>query len=268
MSLFDLTETVCIVTGATKGIGRETAFRMAEHGARVVVTSRSIESAAAIADVLNDVFGVGRATPAIYDVRDPVGAESLARTTLDRWGRIDHVVANAAELGFGRVLDVDDALLEQSLKANVTHQVALVRHVAPIMQKQGGGSFSFVSSTLGLIAAPPYLPYSLTKAMLVHLVRILAVEFGRDNIRFNAIAPGIIATEGSSFIHANEAALHAAIGKTPLARIGRAEEIAGCAVFLASPAGGFVTGQTLVADGGQILRGMEGAEEVLAHLGV
>jgi NAD(P)-dependent dehydrogenase (short-subunit alcohol dehydrogenase family) len=264
MSLFSLDDKVCVVTGSTKGIGLRTVQRMAEAGARVVVTSRDVAAAQRVGDAIDATYGTGRALAVGFDLADPDSPARLIDTVLARWGRIDTLMASAAHIEFGRLLEIDDRPMADSLANNITRHADLARRVVPVMREQGGGSIIFVLSTLGFFASPSYLPYSVAKAALRHLIPILAVDFGRDNIRVNGIAPGITATEGSSFIHSHPGRLQVAVGKTPLGRVGDPDEIAGCAIFLASAAGGYVTGQTIIADGGQTLRGMEGAEDVLS----
>ena len=133
------------------------------------------------------------------------------------------------------------------------------------MRRQGGGSIIYILSTLGFFASPPYVSYSLAKAALKHLTSILAVDFGPDNIRVNAIAPGSIQT--SSRFHDDKEKSQLLIGRIPLQRPGVPDEIAACAVLLASPGGAYVTGQTFIVDGGQVLQGMEGARAAFDALG-
>ena len=259
--LFDLTGKVCIILGATKGIGAATAARMIEHGAQVVVTSRVAERAEAYAKALNAEYGDDKAFGLPFDLLDRASGPPLIARAMEKWGRIDTLVCNAAHIALGRLNDLGDEmeLIATSLEANIRNYAALTRHIVPVMKAQGGGSVIYVSSTAGFIAAPPYLAYGLAKSALAYLARTLAVEHGPDNIRFNAIVPGAINTGTSTLQQSGAHELF--VAKIPLRRRGLPDEIAGMAVLLASPSGAYVTGQALVIDGGQIIHGMEGITE-------
>jgi NAD(P)-dependent dehydrogenase (short-subunit alcohol dehydrogenase family) len=262
--IFDLTGRVCVVTGSTKGIGRAVVERMAEHGANVVVTSRTAQNAIALADDLNLRHGRRIASGVAFDLANRGDIDNLTRHAAETWGRLDVVVGNAAYLNFGRLEDIDDAAIDASLQANVRNHAALARSVVPIMRGGGGGSIIFILSTLGFFHSPPYLTYSLSKAALRHLTGILAVDYGPDNIRVNSIAPGSIQT--SSRFHDDKEKSRILIGRIPLQRPGIPDEIAAAAVLMAAPGGAYMTGQTLIIDGGQVLQGMEGAREAYEAL--
>jgi NAD(P)-dependent dehydrogenase (short-subunit alcohol dehydrogenase family) len=262
--IFDLTGRVCVVTGSTKGIGRAIVERMAEEGANVVVTSRTEADAVALADRLNSQFERRMASGVGFDLAKRDDIDRLVQHAVDSWGRIDVMVGNAAYLNFGRLEDIDDAAIDSALQANVRNSAALARSVVPIMRKCGGGSILFILSTLGVFHSPPFLTYSLSKAALRHLTGILAVDYGPDNVRVNSIAPGSIQT--SSRFHDDQEKSRILIGRIPLQRPGIPDEIAAAAVLLASPGGAYMTGQTLIIDGGQVLQGMEGAREAFDAL--
>jgi NAD(P)-dependent dehydrogenase (short-subunit alcohol dehydrogenase family) len=259
--LFDLTGRVVIVIGATKGIGRATATRMIEHSARVVVTSRAAEDAEARAAELNAEYGEGRAIGTRFDLLDRADGPKLIARAVSEWGRVDTLVCNAAHIALGRLESLGDdmELIDASFQANVRNYAALTRHVVPVMKAQGGGSIIYLSSTAGFIAAPPYLAYGLAKHALGYLARVLAVTYGADNIRFNAIVPGAIDT-GTSALQ-KSGAHEIFVARIPLRRRGLPDEIAGMAVLLASPSGAYATGQCFILDGGQVIHGMEGITE-------
>jgi NAD(P)-dependent dehydrogenase (short-subunit alcohol dehydrogenase family) len=259
--LFDLNGRVCIVTGSTMGLGRASAERMAEHGAQVVVTSRKPEDAAAAAAEINQKLGTDRAIGLGFELQDRASGKALVAGVLDRFGRIDTLMCNAAHIFRARLHEMGDDLeeLQQSLTSNVVNYAALTKEVAPAMARQGGGSVIYVLSTLGFFGSPPFLPYSLAKAALAHMTRVLAVDYGDENIRVNSIVPGSFRT--ASKFQTNEQSVQKFIGKIPLKRQGAPDEIAGLAVLLASPSGAYATGQSFIIDGGQLLKGMEGAQE-------
>lgn len=257
--LFDLTGKVCIVTGSTKGIGSRTAERMIEHGARVVITSREAAAAAARARELNDRFGAGRALGLPFDMADRASGRALIDATVDAWGRIDTLMCNAAHIILGRLADLGDEMeaLDLSFQSNVRNYAALTRHAVPIMRAQGGGAIIYILSTAGFIGAPPFLPYGIAKTSLDYMTRALAVDYGPDNIRVNAIVPGAISTGRESGIEASGAP-QLFVANIPIARRGKPDDIAGVAILLSAPAGVYITGQSIAVDGGSLLKGSEG----------
>jgi NAD(P)-dependent dehydrogenase (short-subunit alcohol dehydrogenase family) len=268
MELFDLTGQVVVVTGSSQGIGRAIAERMAEHGARVVFSSRTLAACQARADAVNERYGEERAIAVACDALQRPHIANLIERTMDQWGRIDSVVGNALVDGPAQAwiekLDIENFTVW--FEGNVTNNAYLAQLVTPIMRDQGGGTIIFVSSTSGIAALEDYLGYGTSKAALSHLARILAVQLGPLNIRVNAIAPGIIASRGwdpeGEWSDADEREI--GTGQTPLGRPGTPDEIASCAVWLASPGGTFATGGVFVVDGGQTLKGMTGPHDVRA----
>lgn len=265
MKLFDLTGQVCVVTGSTKGIGRATAERMAEHGAKVVVTSRRIEDAERAAGEINEAAQREAAIGAKFELSEAGDGERLVERAVARCGRIDAVVGNAAHLAFGRLKDIDLASFNEMLSANVVNHAGLARASASVMAAQGGGAIVLVLSSLGFFASRSYLTYGVSKAAMAHMTRVLAVDLGADNIRVNAVAPGSIQT--SSRFHDNAEMSRLLVGDIPLRRPGEPDEIAAAILFLVSRGGAYTTGQCLIVDGGQTLRGMEGAERAFEALG-
>ncbi|MCG2621251.1 SDR family oxidoreductase [Arthrobacter sp. I2-34] len=262
MSLFDLSNRVCLVTGSTKGIGMATTYRMLEHGARVVVTGRGEAEAQARAAELNTQFGSGRAIGIGFDLADRASGRALIDRTLEKWGRIDTLMCNAAHILLGRLESMDEEveLIGTSFESNVRNYAALTRYVVPHMRSQGGGSIIYTLSAAGFIAAPPYLPYGIAKSSLDYMTKSLAVDFGPDNIRVNAIIPGGIRTFRKSALEESGAA-DKFVEKIPMGRRGDADDIAAVAVLLAAPGGSYITGQSIGVEGGMLLKGSEGITE-------
>jgi NAD(P)-dependent dehydrogenase (short-subunit alcohol dehydrogenase family) len=249
-NLFDLTGQVAVVTGSSRGIGRAIATRMAEHGATVVVSSRKIDSCLAAADAINSDHP-GRAIATAANIASKEDLTALVSSTLDRFGRIDALVCNAASnIYHGAMVDISDEVFRKTFENNVLSNHWLVQAVTPAMTDQGGGSITIVSSIGALRGSSVLGAYNVTKAADAQLVRNLAVELGPRNIRVNAIAPGLIRTNFSRVLWEDEENRAKALKSLPLGRLGEPDDIAGAAVFLASPAGGYVNGELIVIDGG------------------
>ncbi len=251
--MFDLTGKVAVVTGSSKGIGRAIAEAMAAQGAKVVVTSRKAEVCQEVADSINAecADGAGEAIVIPCNVGYKEQLENLVAETLRRLGRIDILVGNAAvNPFFGSAGDIPDTAFDKIMEVNIKCNHWLCNLVIPGMIKQGGGSIIIVSSTGGLHGSAVLGAYAISKAADMQLVRNLAVEYGRSGIRANAIAPGLIRTDFARALWENPEIRGRYEATAPLGRVGEPREIAGAAVYLASDAGGFVTGQTLVVDGG------------------
>lgn len=243
--LFRLDGKVAIVTGSTRGIGLAIARALVEAGARVTISSENAADTAAIAAELG--------MPGIAcDVTDADGLSALVSDTVAAQGGLDIVVANAGITGTpGGFADLDMDDYDRVMAINLRSQVVLARLARPHLR--AGGSLVLVSSLSALRGNAAIASYALAKAGVSQLARNLAVEWGPHGIRANAIAPGFIATELSRPLLENAAFMARRMQMTPLRRPGTPEEVAGAAVFLASPAGGFVTGQTLVVDGGTLI---------------
>lgn len=268
MNLFDLSGKIAIVTGSTKGIGLGIVERFIEHGARVTVSSRNQRECDQLAADINRRCGEERAFGVAADQSDADALRALVDKSTAHWGGIDIFVGNAVRADMGRIHRVQPQEFTQALEANVSHNALLTNLVVPHMQQRGGGSIIFLVSTAAIAAMPDYPVYGAAKAALKHLTSILAVDLGADNIRVNAIAPGIIRSESTRPLWSDPEAMMIATQKTPLQRIGEPDEIAACAIFLASPGGAFVTGQTFVVDGGQSLRGHDGIHDMMQALRV
>jgi len=248
-SLFDLQGKVAVVTGSTKGIGKSIAEELARAGARVAVSSRKAEACEAVrAEFEQQGFEV-LAQPC--NVSRKADLQSLVDATVARWGRIDIVVANAAANPYyGPLHAIPDEAFDKVFLNNVKSVLWLAGITIPGMAARGGGSFITVGSIGGIIANTVIGAYGISKAADHHLVRNLAAEWGPKNVRVNAIAPGLIKTDFARALWEDDQRREGRIAVTPLRRLGAPRDIGGIAVFLASEAAAFITGQVIVADGG------------------
>jgi len=251
--LFDLTGKVAIVTGSTRGIGLAIVRRLAQHGARVVVSSRTADACVTVVDDINRVHpGAAFAVPCHIGHKDQL--QSLVDRTTTELGPVDVLVANAAVNPWaGPMAEIPDDAFDKVMATNIRSNHWLATMVVQGMKARGGGSIIFVSSIGGLIGTDVLGAYAMSKAAELQLARNLAVEHGPDNIRANAIAPGMVRTDFARHLWEDPATLARATERSPLRRIAEPDEIAGAAVFLASAAGSFVTGQTIVVDGGSTI---------------
>jgi NAD(P)-dependent dehydrogenase (short-subunit alcohol dehydrogenase family) len=262
-TLFDLEGRVSVVTGSSQGIGLAIARRLAQHGSRVVFSSRTLADCEARAAEVNDAWGEERAIAFQCDAGDRPALRGLVDAARDRWGRLDVLVGNALVSGDTSpwIERLDEDNFTTWFEGNVTNNAYLAKLVSPTMRAQGGGSIIFISSTSGVAAQEDYLGYGSSKAALNHLTKVLAMQLGPHNVRVNAIAPGIVASRGpEQWGTPEEQAI--GVGRVPLGRLGTPDEIAGCAVWLASPGGAFATGATFLVDGGQTIRGADGAHDL------
>ena len=251
MSLFDLENKIAVVTGSSRGIGRAIALRLAEHGARVVISSRKQAACQAVVDEIEAAHGPGRAIAIAASLSSKEDLTRLVAETTAQLGPIDIMVCNAASNPYyGPMAGISDEQFRKILDNNIVANHWLVQLTAPGMIERRDGTIIIVSSIGGLKGSPVIGAYNVSKAADMQLARNYAVEYGPSNVRVNCIAPGLIRTDFARALWENPKTLAAATSNTPLARIGEPDEIAGAAVFLASPAGRFVTGQTLVIDGG------------------
>ncbi|HMJ13380.1 MAG TPA: SDR family oxidoreductase [Polyangiaceae bacterium] len=252
--LFDLGSQVALITGSTKGIGRAIAERMAECGARVVISSRK---AVACEQVAAELTARGqRAIGLACNINDKEQLSKLVDETRKAYGRIDVLVCNAAvNPYYGPSQSIDDGAFDKILSANIRSNHWLCQMVIPEMAERGAGSVIVISSIGGLKGSATLGAYGISKAADMQLVRNLAVEWGSRNVRVNAIAPGLVRTDFARALWENPKVYESAVSRYPLGRIGEPDEIAGAAVFLASQAGSFMTGQTLVIDGGATIAG-------------
>lgn len=248
-SLFDLTGKVAVITGSSKGIGRAIAERMAEHGAKVVVSSRKADVCEEVAAGIRAKGGDAIVIPCHVGHKEQL--QNLVDKTVAHYGGIDILVGNAAvNPYFGPTAGISDEAWDRIMGTNIRSNMWLVNMVAPGMAERGGGSIIIVSSIGGLRGSAHLGAYAVSKAADMQLARNICVEWGPKNIRANAIAPGIIRTDFARALWENPVIYKKRTRDTPLQRIGEPDEVAGAAVFLAAPAGRFITGQTIVIDGG------------------
>ena len=250
--LFDLGGKTALVTGSSKGIGRAIAERMAQHGARVVVSSRKKDACDAV--VRGIVERGGAAIAVACNISHKPELEALVAETRKVYGRIDVLVCNAAvNPHYGPSQEIPDTAFDKVMSCNIRSNHWLCQMVIPEMAERGDGSVILVSSIGGLKGSTVLGAYAISKAADMQLARNLAVEWGPRNVRVNCIAPGLIRTDFARALWENPETYQRAVSTYPLRRIGEPDELAGAAIFLASKAGAFVTGQTLVVDGGQTL---------------
>jgi NAD(P)-dependent dehydrogenase (short-subunit alcohol dehydrogenase family) len=249
-SLFDLSGKTAIVTGSSRGIGRAIAEEMAAHGATVVISSRKQDACEEVAGEING-RGTGKAIAIAASISDKAALQHLVDETRRQLGRIDVLVCNAASNPyFGPMAGITDDQFRKIMDNNVLSNHWLTSMVAPEMVERGDGSIVIVSSVGGLTSSTVIGAYNISKAADLQLVRNLAAEFGPKGVRVNAIAPGLVRTDFARALWENPDILKRVTSVAAMKRIGEPREIAGAAVFLASQAGSFVTGQTLVVDGG------------------
>ncbi|HAV37801.1 MAG TPA: short-chain dehydrogenase [Massilia sp.] len=251
MSLFDLSGKVAIVTGSSRGIGRAIAVRMAEQGARVVISSRKQEACAEVVAEINAAQGEGTAIAVPANISSKEDLQRLVDATNAAFGKIDILVCNAASNPYyGPMAGISDEQFRKILDNNVLANHWLIGMVAPQMIARRDGSIIIVSSIGGLRGSHVIGAYNVSKAADMQLARNLAVEFGPHNVRVNCIAPGLIKTDFARALWEDPERLKEVNERAPLRRIGDPDEIAGTAIYLASRAGSFVTGQNIVVDGG------------------
>jgi len=251
MSLFDLTGKVAIITDSSRGIGKAIAERMAEHGAKVVISSRKPGPCEEVAASINQTRGAGTAISVPANISSKADLKNLVDETHQQFGKVDIVVCNAASNPYyGPMAGIEDDQFRKILENNVIANHWLINFAVPQMIERKDGSIVIVSSIGGLRGSPVIGAYNVSKAADFQLARNLAVEYGPHNVRVNCIAPGLIRTDFAKALWENPDTLKRATSGAPLRRIGEPDEIAGAAVFLASPAGSFMTGQALVVDGG------------------
>ena len=254
MSLFDLDGKVAVVTGSSRGIGRAIVERMAEHGAKVVVSSRKAEPCDQVTKEVNDKFGKDTAVAIAANISSKENLQNLVDESNKAFGKIDVLVCNAASNPYyGPLAGISDDQFNKILNNNIVANNWIISMVAPQMIARKDGSIIIVSSVGGLRGSAILGAYCVSKAADFQLARNLAIEFGPHNVRINCIAPGLIRTYFAKALWENPENLKRATSRTPLGRISEPDEIAGAAILLASKAGTFMTGQAIVIDGGNTI---------------
>jgi dehydrogenase/reductase SDR family member 4 len=247
-----LNDKVAIITGASRGIGRSIAETFAREGASVVLCGRKQESLDQVARAIGPA-----AMPVVCHVGRPEQIDNLMETATRRFGRIDILVNNAGtNVGLGPCLDLTDAQFEKMVEINLKSAFRLVQRVAPGMCDRGSGSIVNIASTSGLRPHLQSLLYSMTKAALIMMTQSYALELGPKGVRVNAIAPGLIQTTLSEYYWNDDARRAKALAGQPIPRVGQPGEVAEVALLLASERGSYITGQTIVVDGGFLLPGL------------
>ena len=247
--MFDLEGNVALVTGATKGIGRAIAFALAQAGARVVVSSRDEERCAETARAITDAGG--EASGYACNISHLDRLQGLVDHAVATYGRIDCLVCNAAvNPHYGPMATITEDAYDKIMATNVKSNLWLCNMVAPQMAERRQGSIIIISSIAGLAGSAGIGVYGISKAADSQLARNLAVEWGADNIRANCIAPGLVKTDFARALWEDPERRAKALEGYPLGRLGEPDDIAGAAVFLAARAGAWLTGQTIVIDGG------------------
>jgi NAD(P)-dependent dehydrogenase (short-subunit alcohol dehydrogenase family) len=248
-----LKDKVAIVTGASRGIGEAIARTFAAHGAKVVVASRKIEGVTAVAESITREGAI--AHPIAAHTGKESDCKALVEQTIAKFGKVDVLVNNAATNPyFGPMLDIEEAAWDKTFEVNVIGYFWMTREVSKHLRaREAPGSIVHIASVAGIVAAPAQAVYGMTKAAIISMTKTLAAELAPSKIRVNAIAPGFVDTKCASAILKNDVLLDEVLKLTPLRRYGQPDEIAGGALYLASDNAGFLTGHTLVIDGGMTI---------------
>jgi dehydrogenase/reductase SDR family member 4 len=248
-STFDLTGKVAVITGASKGIGEAIAQLYGSAGAQVVVSSRKQEAVDSVAKLINDAGGKAKAIAC--NMGDMNDVQKLITETITAFGRIDILVNNAAtNPTFGPVIETNEAAFDKIMNVNVKGPFEIAKKAYPFMKEKKSGSIINISSVGGLRPEAGLGIYSMSKAALISLTKVMAKEWGDDNIRANVICPGLIKTKFSEALWSNDKIMHTMMKMLPIKRVGTPEEIAALALFLGSDASAYCTGSVFTADGG------------------
>ena len=246
---FDLTGKVAVITGSSRGIGRASAELLAKLGARVVISSRKADACEEVASGIRQAGGDAHVIACNISRRPEV--EALIAGSIKHYGKIDILVCNAAvNPYYGPLLDISDEAFDKIMGSNVKSNIWLCALAIPAMAERGGGSVVIISSIGGLRGSPVIGAYGISKAADFSLCRSLAGEWGPSGVRVNCVAPGLVKTDFARALWEDEERLKRRCATTPLRRIGEPDEIAGAVAYLGSDASSFMTGQTIVVDGG------------------
>ncbi|GAB5458488.1 MAG: SDR family oxidoreductase [Henriciella sp.] len=256
MSLFDLTGKSAVITGSSRGIGKAIAEQFAEQGAKVTISSRKPGPCQEVAAALNEKHGDGTAIAVPANISSKEELHRMVDATNEAFGKIDICVCNAASNPYhGPMEDIDDERFEKILSNNIISNNWLIQMCVPQMRERKDGAVIIVSSVAGIMGSQTIGAYGISKAADFQLARNLAVELGPDNVRVNCIAPGVIKTDFAKELWQDPKVEASVARSLPLRRFGEPDDIAGAAVYFASKAGAYTTGQTIVADGGSIIGG-------------
>ena len=254
MNGFELSGKTAIVTGSSRGIGRAIAHLYAEAGARVVVSSRKLDACQKVVDEIRAAGG--EATAVACNIADKEQVHRLVEQSETAYEPADILVCNAAINPFyGPMSKIPDEAFAKVLDVNIRSNVWLVNRVAPGMAARGGGSIVIISSVAGLTGSRALGAYAISKAADIQLARNLALEWGEQGIRVNCIAPGLVKTDFAKALWEDPDTMSRSMAATPLKMVGEPQDIAGPALLLASRAGRFITGTTIVVDGGSTIGG-------------
>lgn len=246
---FGLQGKVAVITGASKGIGKSIAHILGAAGAKILISSRRQETIEAVAEEFSRENIEVAATTA--HMGRPEDIEALVDKTMEKYGGVDILVNNAAtNPDYGPVIDTEESAFDKTMQTNVKAPFELCKKVYPSMKARGGGSIINISSVEGITPEPGLGIYSVSKAALISLTKVMAKEWGADGIRANVICPGLIRTRFSEALWKDEKVVESLMKTLPLPRIGESEEIASLALFLASDASSYSTGGVFTADGG------------------
>lgn len=254
MDTFSLRGKTAIVTGSSRGIGRAIAHAYARAGARVVISSRKLDACIAVVEEIKAAGG--EAVAVACNISNKEHVHALADRAEAAFGPPDVLVCNAAVNPFyGPMSEIPDETFGKVLQVNILSNAWLANRVAPPMAEKGGGSIVIISSIAGMFGSRMLGAYAISKAADMQLARNLALEWGKQGIRANCIAPGLVKTDFAKALWDNPQTVATALAASPLNRIGDPDDIAGAALLLASEAGRFITGTTIVVDGGATVRG-------------
>jgi NAD(P)-dependent dehydrogenase (short-subunit alcohol dehydrogenase family) len=250
-NLFDLSGKIALITGSSSGMGKAIAEAMGEHGATVIISSNDVVECKKVALEFSKKNNLVAAIPC--DVSKKEEIDVLIKEILEKFGRIDILVSCVGMAVPKSFLDISASDFEKTMSINLQSAIYLSKLIIPQMVKNKDGVIIYLASIAGVRGNKSLGLYGISKAGLIQLARNLAVEFGPDNIRVNTISPGMIDTPFSQSLLENKPFLEKRLALTPLRRIGTPTEIAGVAVMLASKAGGFITGQNIIVDGGTVI---------------
>ena len=250
--LFDLTGKIALVTGASRGIGEAAARLLAQQGAHVIISSRRQEGCEKVAASIRDEGG--RATAYACHIGDLDQIEAIFSHVREELGRLDILVNNAAANPYyGHITDTDLGAFEKTVEVNIRGYFFMSANACRLMKESGGGAIVNVASVDGVRPGDKRGIYSITKSAIIQMTKAFALECGPDNIRVNALLPGLTDTKFAGALTENEEVLNSWLKQMPLRRYAQPDEMAGAILFLASPASGFATGSILPVDGGYLI---------------